>query len=704
MANLGTLMAFLGVDTSDLKRAEVDMKGFTDKTQAQMDAANNKTTSLASSFKQLAAAVGAYKVAQAAANAVLAGARYRTLGVVMDTVGRNAGFSAKQMQGFEMGLRKTGIAVTESRLNLSKMAQAQLDLTKSAQLARVAQDAAVIGNVNSSEAFSKMIHAVQTGRVAVLQTIGLNVSFGNSYRDLAKELGVATTDLSDMQKAQARLNVVLKAGERIAGAYESAMGTASKKLGSMDRPLHNLAVAFGEAFDPAFGSAIDEVTQAIKDLTVYVSQPETQESLRLTAEGLGAIASAGLWAAKIVAQAADILEDELNVIKAYAAYTEKWQAFMASLSDPQGLEKAKQEAKEAADATEKLRLEAEKLAEARKLLAFESNVTQLNTMRDVALKEKEGLKKRLDDYRDYYKDLEKQMEDHFKREEENLKNLNTLYREQTNLRKSTEALLAGLGKTPERTAEESFELSRGELAQQLESAMALTGRDQIEALEAYKQSVAALAEEFKEGFGHEEGAEIATQAIADIEAAYDSQKLAMEDLFDQTNQQIEADRMWGDVISEEMDMAAEEIDRVKGLMKELDDQILAMDTLLTLEVNDLATSEVQRVNRELNELRDRTITITTVHREIFGDKGAEGSQILDSLAVGSNYIPKTGLYELHQGEAVIPAERNTSSGGAGGVTIENLNINPQAGPNGEMDWRAIARDQIKPALDELGRS
>ena len=37
------------------------------------------------------------------------------------------------------------------------------------------------------------------------------------------------------------------------------------------------------------------------------------------------------------------------------------------------------------------------------------------------------------------------------------------------------------------------------------------------------------------------------------------------------------------------------------------------------------------------------------------------ANVLDSLAVGSDYIPQTGLYELHQGEKVTPAGENATS-------------------------------------------
>ena len=52
-----------------------------------------------------------------------------------------------------------------------------------------------------------------------------------------------------------------------------------------------------------------------------------------------------------------------------------------------------------------------------------------------------------------------------------------------------------------------------------------------------------------------------------------------------------------------------------------------------------------------------------------------GSQagVSGSYATGTNYVPETGIYMLHQGEAVIPASRNMNGGGSS-ITIQNVNL------------------------------
>ena len=269
MANIGSLIAHLGVDTSGLRSAAQDFKQFETTTSTGLSSMTKGVVALAGAFAGL-------KVAQFAKDVAMSAARYETLGVVMKVVGNNAGYSGVQMEAFSKSLQKSGIAMTESRSVLTRMTQAQIDLTKSAQLARVAQDAAVIGNINSSEAFERMVYGIQSGQTEVLKTIGLNVNFERSYAKLAAQLGKTAKDLTEFEKTQARVNIVMEAGGRISGAYEASMGTAGKQILSLKRYIDDLKVMAGGAFLAGLAEGTKEFTGALKGAEQAIADNETK--------------------------------------------------------------------------------------------------------------------------------------------------------------------------------------------------------------------------------------------------------------------------------------------------------------------------------------------------------------------------------------------------------------------------------------------
>ena len=206
-------------------------------------------------------------------------ARYETLGIVMRVVGNTAGYTNKEMLEFQAGLEKTGIAAIEARDTLARMLQAQMDLNYASKLARIAQDAAVIGYMNSSEAFQHMIYGIQSANVRVLRTIGINVSWERSYAKLGKQLGKTQNELTEFEKVTARTNAVIERGKTIAGAYEAAMETAGKQLLSLKRHTDNLKVAIGALFTPALAEIVETITESIVGMNKELGSEESIKAI-----------------------------------------------------------------------------------------------------------------------------------------------------------------------------------------------------------------------------------------------------------------------------------------------------------------------------------------------------------------------------------------------------------------------------------------
>ena len=282
---VGSIFAEIRAKLDNYDKDLKDARKMTEKEMAGLQKSIDKLSfdkagsSMMDFAKKAAMAFAAFKIVDMVKDATMAAARYETLGVVLDRLSANTKYSTSEIKAFEDQLQKTGIAALEARQVLTMMMQSNLDLGKSADLARVAQDAAVIANLNSSETLQRMTHAIQANSVEIMRTIGMNVSFEGATRKLAQSLGTTVEKLTEAQKMQARLNATIEGGAQIAGAYEASMSTAAKQIKSFERYVSNFQVEFGKAFNPALTAIVFGASEALKSLTEAVKDPKFQADM-----------------------------------------------------------------------------------------------------------------------------------------------------------------------------------------------------------------------------------------------------------------------------------------------------------------------------------------------------------------------------------------------------------------------------------------
>lgn len=251
------------------------------------DAISKSNQAALASFNPLLARVGGLvagyltltKIAQKFGETVALAARVETLQVVLENVGRNAGYGSDQVRALVKEVEALGITTRAAQTIVTRMVQAQLDLGNATQLARVAQDAAVIGNVNSSEALERLLHGIVTLQPEILRTVGITVSLEQEYQKFTAQTGRSIESLSQQERQQVALNAVLREGAKIQGTYVEAMTTADKQAGSLARHVEQLQVAIGQAFTPAYAFLIEEITRAIIGLREDMSQLERENAI-----------------------------------------------------------------------------------------------------------------------------------------------------------------------------------------------------------------------------------------------------------------------------------------------------------------------------------------------------------------------------------------------------------------------------------------
>jgi hypothetical protein len=266
--DIGELLVKLSADLknldSGLKTAKGELAGF-----------QNYASSFAASLKKTLAfagvAVGLWEIAGAlksfTQDAATVGARTETLAVSMYQVGKNAGVSAQSLDTLIAKLQQLGITRQEAMLGATKFMAAGLDLSKLSELATRARDIAVVANVNTSEAFSRIIQGVISGESETLKRLMINVgNLDELMKKWSATLGVTKEEIGTVTKANLMLGEVLEKTARFAGAASAADETVGKQLQSMARYAEEAKNALWPIFQPAFLAFVREMTAGWKDL------------------------------------------------------------------------------------------------------------------------------------------------------------------------------------------------------------------------------------------------------------------------------------------------------------------------------------------------------------------------------------------------------------------------------------------------------
>lgn len=250
-----------------------------------------KANLLAGSIERVTSFVREYTV-----EAAKYAARTQTLSVVMDHLAEVNRLSVGATRAQADEVRRLGITTQESMATINKMIFAQLDLRHATDLARLAQNAAVIAGVNSSQALGGIVHGITTRQTEVLRTYGIIVDFEAAYTKAARERGRA---LTEVEKSQVALNEVMKQGGKIMGTYEVSMLTAGKQLTSLSRYVDEAKNAIGDSFVPALGNAV----RLMADLAKYAQQNGEQFAKMAVGVTTSATALAVLWRTPLPIQA-----------------------------------------------------------------------------------------------------------------------------------------------------------------------------------------------------------------------------------------------------------------------------------------------------------------------------------------------------------------------------------------------------------------
>lgn len=208
-----------------------------------------------------------------------AAARVDELDIAMNAVGKSTGFGYAAIREATLAIKDNGIEMEIAQKAALKFAQNNLAMGEAADLARVAQDLAVISGMNSSDTFNMLTHAVITGRSEVLKSVGIQKSAGQMYESFAKSIGKSAKQLTYQEKQQAVLNGALTEGAKVAGTYEAAMTSPGKVLRSFARVQNEILVSMGNVLLKGFGPLIFSAYNLVKAFAKASEKSKTVQTV-----------------------------------------------------------------------------------------------------------------------------------------------------------------------------------------------------------------------------------------------------------------------------------------------------------------------------------------------------------------------------------------------------------------------------------------
>lgn len=199
-------------------------------------------------------------------------ARVSELDVAMVAIGRSTGVGAGKLKEAAAAIKSKGIETAAAQKMAIEYAQGELDLAQAADVARVAQDLAVISQKNSTDTAMLLTRAIKTGNSMLLKSAGVSRQASEGYAMYAASIGKSANDLTAMERQQAIINLILDEGGKVAGVYEAAMQEAGKVLRSFPRLFNDISVAIGGSLVDGFGPMILATYNMVKAFDKAISE------------------------------------------------------------------------------------------------------------------------------------------------------------------------------------------------------------------------------------------------------------------------------------------------------------------------------------------------------------------------------------------------------------------------------------------------
>ena len=272
--NVGDLTVTLSAQVNEFnRRMQAAAQSFQGVTQSAQQA-QQSVSSFEKATRSAAVAAGAFVATGVfmAKQSFGVAASASELEVAMGAIEKSMGLAGGSINDAALAVRNKGIEMAEAQRIAITFAQSQLDLAQASDVARAAQDLAVISQSNSTETAMRLTYAIQTGNSRMLRSVGIQKYASEAYEEFAATIGKTVEQLTQIERQQAITNMVLEEAAKVAGVYDAAMTEPGKVLRSFPRLLNDMQLAFGNVLLDGFGPVIKASYDFTKQISLAVRE------------------------------------------------------------------------------------------------------------------------------------------------------------------------------------------------------------------------------------------------------------------------------------------------------------------------------------------------------------------------------------------------------------------------------------------------
>jgi hypothetical protein len=264
-----------------------------------------------------------------------AAAQVEELDIALQAIGKSSRYGYAQLAETVEQIREVGITAAAANRTVIKLAQSNVDLADAQKLASIAQDLSVTASVNAADALQSLTFAITTGQTRMLRQIGITAGATEAYSMYARSIGKSAKDLTMAERRQAVLNLIIKEGAKVNGAFALAMKSPSKALKEMSDLTNNLQVSVGQKLLASFSAVIMATYELYRRFTLAANGTGTfnkfltamekvftklSDPIAKIATGLGNFIDKVDKSKVSVNQIADAFEKALPVVAAFTAF------------------------------------------------------------------------------------------------------------------------------------------------------------------------------------------------------------------------------------------------------------------------------------------------------------------------------------------------------------------------------------------------